>query len=101
MDEKESGLRRILNFGHTIAHAVEKITDYEKYRHGEAVAIGMLGAALISWSVGRINFNDVARLKDLLDKLFAIKKLSAGKLIGCLWTVLAKLKLLMTFPKMM
>ena len=69
LDEKETGLRRILNFGHTIAHAVEKITNYEKYRHGEAVAIGMLGAALISWTLGRINFNEVARLKDLLDKL--------------------------------
>lgn len=68
-DEKESGLRRILNFGHTIGHAVEQVTAYERYQHGEAVAIGMVGAALISWSLGRITFNDVVRLKDLLDKL--------------------------------
>lgn len=68
-DEKEFGLRRILNFGHTIAHAVEFVTDYQKYRHGEAVSIGMLGAALISWGLGRINFNDVVRLKNLLDNL--------------------------------
>lgn len=40
-DEKEKGLRAILNFGHTYAHAIEKVTDYEKYTHGEAVAIGM------------------------------------------------------------
>jgi len=40
-DEKEKGLRAILNFGHTYAHAVEKITHYEKYTHGEAVSIGM------------------------------------------------------------
>ena len=68
-DEKENGIRRILNFGHTIAHTVEKITNYEQYRHGEAVSIGILGAAMISWGTGRIIFNDVARLKDLLDKL--------------------------------
>ena len=68
-DEKESGLRRILNFGHTLAHAIEEETRYEKYRHGEAVSIGMVGAAVISWELGKINFNDVARLKDLLDKL--------------------------------
>ena len=66
-DEKESGLRKILNFGHTIGHAFEHVTSY-KYRHGEAVSIGMVGAALISWVMGKINFNDVARLKDLLDK---------------------------------
>ena len=43
-DEKESGLRRILNFGHTYGHAVEKITKYKKYTHGEAVIAGMLFA---------------------------------------------------------
>ncbi len=41
-DEKESGLRKILNFGHTLAHAVESVNDLEKYYHGECVAIGML-----------------------------------------------------------
>ncbi len=41
-DEKESGLRKILNFGHTIAHAVESINEMDKYYHGECVAIGML-----------------------------------------------------------
>lgn len=68
-DEKENGLRRILNFGHTIAHAVETVTNYEKYRHGEALAVGMVGAALISFSLGKIIFNDAARLKNLLDAL--------------------------------
>ena len=66
-DEKEIGLRRILNFGHTIGHAVETVASYGKYSHGEAVAIGMVGAALISFALGKILFNDVARLKDLLD----------------------------------
>lgn len=40
-DEKESGLRRILNFGHTYGHAIEKITKYKKYTHGEAIVAGM------------------------------------------------------------
>jgi len=51
-DEHESGLRIILNFGHTIAHAIETYTEYQKYTHGEAVAIGMHGAALLSYYLG-------------------------------------------------
>ena len=47
-DEKEGGLRRILNFGHTMAHAVEKEAGYGCYNHGEAVAIGMICATHIS-----------------------------------------------------
>ena len=68
-DEKESGLRRILNFGHTIAHVIEEETFYKKYRHGEAVAVGMLGAAIISEKLGKITAADVARLKNLLERL--------------------------------
>ena len=45
-DEREAGLRRILNYGHTVAHAVEMLTGYGQVRHGEAVAIGMVTAAL-------------------------------------------------------
>ncbi|QQR79307.1 MAG: 3-dehydroquinate synthase [Deltaproteobacteria bacterium] len=50
-DEKESGLRMILNFGHTYGHALERLTDYETYHHGEAVGVGMVWAAsfLIRW----------------------------------------------------
>ena len=68
-DEKENGLRRILNFGHTIGHAIEKVTAYKKYHHGEAVAIGMVGAAMLSCALGKINSADVARLKTLLERL--------------------------------
>lgn len=68
-DEKENNLRRILNFGHTIAHAIELETNYTKYRHGEAVSIGMIGAALISEELGKISANEVQRLKNLLVKL--------------------------------
>lgn len=48
-DEKESGLRAILNFGHTFAHAIETCTNYTKYTHGEAVAIGMMMAFDLSF----------------------------------------------------
>jgi 3-dehydroquinate synthase len=54
-DEKEHGLRRILNFGHTYAHAVEKITRYKKFTHGEAVAIGMVFAINLAFREGLIS----------------------------------------------
>ena len=69
LDEKETGLRRILNFGHTIAHAVEEETGYEKYCHGEAVAIGMLGAAFISEKIGAVSHAAVERLENLIARL--------------------------------
>ena len=47
-DEKEQGVRALLNFGHTFAHAIETLTGYEQFLHGEAVAIGMLSAAIMS-----------------------------------------------------
>lgn len=46
-DETEQGLRAILNFGHTIGHALEAVTQYRRYKHGEAVAIGMVSACLV------------------------------------------------------
>ena len=54
-DEKEKGLRAILNFGHTYAHAIENITNYEKYTHGEAVSIGMKMVFELALSLGKID----------------------------------------------
>ena len=54
-DEKEKGLRAILNFGHTYAHAIENITNYEKYTHGEAVSIGMKLIFDLALSLGKIS----------------------------------------------
>jgi 3-dehydroquinate synthase len=51
-DERESGPRAILNYGHTIGHGVEAASDYLLYRHGEAVAIGMEGAARLAAEIG-------------------------------------------------
>jgi len=65
-DEKEAGLRRILNFGHTIGHAIEKETGYVRYNHGEAVATGMMGAAYISRALGLIDDRDLGRVQQLV-----------------------------------
>ena len=51
-DERESGLRAILNFGHTFAHAIESATGYRRFRHGEAVAMGIVAAARLSDDLG-------------------------------------------------
>lgn len=61
-DEKESGLREILNYGHTFAHALEAVTRYRRYRHGEAVAWGMMCAALLGHEVVHTPADDVARI---------------------------------------
>ena len=65
-DERESDLRRILNFGHTIAHAVEEETHYEKFVHGEGVAIGMIAAARISKNLGLIDQSTADRIEKLI-----------------------------------
>ncbi|HEY3377060.1 MAG TPA: 3-dehydroquinate synthase [Armatimonadota bacterium] len=68
VDELESGLRTILNFGHTTAHAVETYTSYERYTHGEAVAIGMVVAARIAHGMGLFRAEPVHRLTRLLER---------------------------------
>ncbi len=54
-DEREQGLRAVLNFGHTIGHALEAATCYQYYRHGEAVTLGMAAAVFISMKSGRLS----------------------------------------------
>ena len=65
-DERESGLRALLNFGHTFGHAIEAGMGYGKWLHGEAVACGMVMAARLSERLGLIDENLVQRLKDLI-----------------------------------
>ena len=57
-DEKESDVRRILNFGHTVGHALEAETKYERFLHGEAVAFGMKAATHLAHIVGLLNAQD-------------------------------------------
>lgn len=66
-DEKEENLRAILNYGHTVGHAVESLTDYQRYKHGEAVALGMISAANLSLAMGIINSKDSQRIKKLIE----------------------------------
>lgn len=68
-DECETSVRAILNFGHTIAHAIETATDFTKYNHGEAVAIGMYGAAKLSNYLGLCSQEEVLRVGKLIEKL--------------------------------
>ncbi|MEU9872725.1 3-dehydroquinate synthase [Actinomadura sp. NPDC048021] len=65
-DLRESGLREILNYGHTLAHAIEKNEEY-RFRHGHAVAIGMVYAAELSRLAGRLPADVVRRHRDILE----------------------------------
>jgi 3-dehydroquinate synthase len=65
-DPRERGLREILNYGHTIGHAIEVAGEYSDYPHGEAVSVGMMGAARIAQRIGLIDEDTVARQADLL-----------------------------------
>ncbi|MBB5213073.1 3-dehydroquinate synthase [Microbulbifer hydrolyticus] len=67
-DERESGRRAILNFGHTFGHAIEAVQGYGNWLHGEAVAAGMVMAAELSCRRGWISARDVERLRALLSK---------------------------------
>ncbi len=63
-DEKETGLRRVLNLGHTVGHALERVSGY-RIRHGDAVAMGLMAAMKLSVSLGRADARDLHRLETL------------------------------------
>ncbi len=67
-DERESGERAVLNFGHTIGHALESVTGYTRFLHGEAVAIGMVAEASVSAALGLCRPEVVERLRALLER---------------------------------
>jgi 3-dehydroquinate synthase len=68
-DERESGVRAVLNYGHTLGHAVEALAGYERYRHGEAVAMGMVQAAAISEKYGYADHAATVRIIQLIKGL--------------------------------
>ena len=68
-DERESGLREILNYGHTFAHALESVTKYRRYQHGEAVAWGMIAAAFLGHELGLTRADVVSRIVALIRRL--------------------------------
>jgi 3-dehydroquinate synthase len=67
-DEKESGLRAILNYGHTLGHALESVTHYRQYLHGEAVALGMVAVGQIAVQMGWWSAAEAQRQMDLLQR---------------------------------
>ena len=68
-DEHEAGPRRALNFGHTVGHALEAVTNFRRFRHGEAVAHGMLAAASLSAARGLLSAVDRERIQDVVRRL--------------------------------
>jgi 3-dehydroquinate synthase len=68
-DEREGGVRAVLNYGHTLGHAVETLTGYTSYLHGEAVAIGMVQAARVSQAYGFCSQGDRDRIESLITLL--------------------------------
>ena len=67
-DEREQGRRALLNLGHTFGHALEAIGHYERWLHGEAVAIGMVLAARTSAALGWLAARDCERIERLLER---------------------------------
>jgi 3-dehydroquinate synthase len=65
-DEHESGLRKILNFGHTLGHALETATDYKRFKHGEAIGWGMIAATMMALAVDVIGESDAQRIIRLI-----------------------------------
>lgn len=78
-DERETGLREILNFGHTFAHAFETATDYRRYLHGEAVGWGMIAASRLARRMSLLAAEDAARIEQLVRRLGPLPALPAAK----------------------
>ncbi|MEL7520972.1 MAG: 3-dehydroquinate synthase, partial [Cyanobacteria bacterium J06553_1] len=75
---REAGIRAILNYGHTVGHAVESLTGYSKINHGEAVAIGMVAAGQIAVDMGLWDKSATQRQEVLIEKTQLPTRLPAG-----------------------
>ncbi len=67
-DEKESGIRAVLNYGHTFAHVIENETNYSRYLHGEAVAMGMVMANELAIELGLLSHEEAQKIEELLKR---------------------------------
>ena len=77
-DEKEGNLRAILNYGHTVGHAIEAVTNYRTFNHGEAVALGMIAAGAIATSLGFWTDAEQAQQQVLISKAHLPQQLPQG-----------------------
>ncbi len=78
-DEKESGLREILNFGHTFAHAFETVTGYRRYLHGEAVGLGMIAAARLGALLNTFSPSEAGRIETLVRRTARLPRPPAAR----------------------
>jgi 3-dehydroquinate synthase len=89
LDEKESGLRVVLNYGHTLGHAFELLAGYSEFVHGEAVALGMVLAARISAGLGHCGMAEIERIESLIN-CFGLRtsppKVEYKRLLGAILT---------------
>jgi 3-dehydroquinate synthase len=86
-DEREGGLRRVLNLGHTLGHALETVTGYRRFTHGEAVGWGMLGAAWLARQRGMLSSRDASRVTAAIERNGprpVLSDLDVGELLGAL-----------------
>ncbi len=88
-DEREKGLRAILNFGHTIGHAIETVTGYKRYKHGEAVSLGMVCAARLASIMGLCHQDAFLRIERLC-KLLGLPTSIPRMEFGVLWDILQR-----------
>lgn len=88
-DETEKGMRAILNFGHTVGHALESLTNYKVYRHGEAVAVGMAAASRLAEKMGIFDGTGRKRIQSLLQRAGLPTEIppeiQAGELVRCFY----------------
>jgi 3-dehydroquinate synthase len=116
VDEKENGLRRVLNFGHTVGHALEAETGYRTLLHGEAVAWGMVAAARIAADVGKLQAQQADRIslatrelgklprlevraRNIVRRLQSDKKTRNGKVHFVLPTEIGKVEVVNDIPE--
>ena len=86
-DERESGLRRTLNFGHTVGHALESVTKYKQFRHGEAIGYGMLAALALGVARGvtpKSLYEEVEALITQLGPLPSVADISAKEVFAAI-----------------
>lgn len=88
-DEHENGLRAILNYGHTIGHALETVTGYGRFRHGEAVILGMIAAGRIAERRGILSESDFNRQNSLLERIGIVKDMK-GITVGDMYQAMMR-----------
>jgi len=92
-DEREHGRRRVLNFGHTMGHALEAVSKYRRFRHGEAVGLGMLAAAELSHARGEFSADDLQALRDVITHMGPLPATSDLKVSDALDAILLDKKI--------